>query len=261
MAGLTTVLTVSYDGARFNGFAKQPGLPTVQAALESALAVALRRRVGTVGAGRTDAGVHALGQVVSFPRREDDPDATALRRSVNALITRGIVVRDVRTAHEGFSARFDACSREYVYRIFLNPAPPLFLADTAWWRKRPLDIQAMRAAAAHLVGERDFAAFCVADSARDRITVRTLTMLDIDFEEHLGERCLVVRVRGSAFLHSMVRVIVGTLVEVGSGARTIGSVAEALTVRERAAAGVTAPAHGLTLWSVEYLPEVWVPEP
>jgi tRNA pseudouridine38-40 synthase len=251
-------LTVAYDGAPFAGFARQPGLETVQGRIETALATALRREVETVGAGRTDAGVHALSQVVSFDAHGDEPEPDRLRRSLDALVGEGIVVREVRAARPGFSARFDAISREYRYRFVDGPVPPLFLARFAWHVGSPLDAEAMRQGAAHLVGEHDFSSFCVTESAQGKTTVRRLDTLEVAEEVHLGERCLRLRVVGNAFLHSMVRVIAGTLVEVGAGRREPRWVAEALHSRARAAAGPTAPAHGLTLWHVAYPDEVWM---
>lgn len=251
-------LTVAYDGTDFSGFARQPGLPTVQGRIEDALRTTLRRDVETVGAGRTDAGVHALGQVMSFDAFGDEPDLRRLRRSLDALSGDGIVVRDVRRARPGFSARFDACSREYRYRLVTGHVPPLFLRRFAWHVPDELDRGAMREAAAHLVGEHDFRSFCVSESAEGQRTVRAISTLELCEEEHLGERCLVVRVVGNAFLHSMVRVVVGTLVEVGAGRRDSGWVREALDAKRREAAGPTAPAGGLTLWTVEYPDEVWV---
>ena len=259
-ARAVTVLTVAYDGAPFLGFARQPSASTVQGRLESALATACRREVVTVGAGRTDAGVHALGQVVSFTAEHGDPDSAALLRSVNALAGPQIAVTAVRRAAQGFSARFDATEREYRYRITNGPVPPLFVRDVAWWVKRPLDVETMRRAAGALLGEHDFRSFCVAESAQGKRTVRELRAVELLEQEELGERCLVVRVVGNAFLHSMVRTIVGTLVEVGAGRREVGWTAEALAARRRDAAGPTAPACGLTLWRVEYPEGVWLLE-
>lgn len=250
------VVALAYDGAAFSGFARQPGLRTVQGAIESALSTALRVPIEVVGAGRTDTGVHALGQVVSFPWA-DGVDAQALARSLNALVGEGISVSEIRRARPGFSARFDAVSREYRYRIATGPTPPLFTRHVTWWVKRSLDVEAMRAGAAHLVGEHDFRSFCVTESAEGRRTVRRVDTVELAEEEHLGERCLVVRVVGNAFLHSMVRTIVGTLVEVGTGRREPDWVREALAARTRTAAGPTAPAEGLTLWCVEYPSDVW----
>lgn len=251
--GAVWALTVSYDGEPFAGFQQQLGLPTVQGALQEALTVALRRPVELVGAGRTDAGVHALGQVVSFPAADGDPQAEALVRSVNALVAPGVVVRSARLEPGGFSARFSAVSREYRYRLVPGRVPPLFLAPLAWWVKGALDLDAMRAGAGHLLGEHDFRSFCTAQtSATGASTRRGIDLLEIAPASELGERCVVVRVAGRAFLHSMVRIAVGTLVEVGRGRREPGWVAEALEARDRSAAGPTAPPHGLTLWCVRY---------
>jgi len=251
-------LTVAYDGAPFAGFARQPGLETVQGRLEDALGTVLRRSVGTVGAGRTDAGVHALGQVVSFDAFGEEPAPQRLRRSLTALAGEGIVVRDVRRARPGFSARFDAIGREYRYRIVAGEVPPLFLDRFAWHVAADLDPEALSTAAQALVGEHDFRSFCVTESAQGQRTVRRIDAIEVLAEQHLGEECLTVCVRGNAFLHSMVRVIVGTLVEVGTGRREAAWVAEALAARAREAAGPTAPAHGLTLWNVSYPEDVWL---
>jgi tRNA pseudouridine38-40 synthase len=251
-------LIVSYDGAPFAGFARQPGRATVQGRLEEALRTALRREVETVGAGRTDAGVHALGQVISFEANGDEPPLTSLARSVTALAGPGIVVSRARRARPGFSARFDAVSREYRYRLVPGSVPPLFLAPWAWHVPGELDLEAMRTAAAHLLGEHDFRSFCVADSAEDKNTVRRIDEIEISSEQQLGEGNLVVRVVGNAFLHSMIRIIVGSLVEVGTTRRDPAWLAEALAAEDRAAAGPTAPPQGLTLWAVEYPREVWV---
>jgi tRNA pseudouridine38-40 synthase len=252
-------LTVAYDGARFSGFARQPEATTVQGSLETSLATVLRRSVDTVGAGRTDAGVHALGQVVSFQCDGGEPLPFELVRSLNGL-TDGAVVRGARFARPGFSARFDALSREYLYRIAPGPVPPLFSAPVAWWVKRELDLEAMRAAAAQLVGEHDFRSFCVAESAVGKRTVRRVDSIELSEEDVLGEPALSIRVVGNAFLHSMVRTIVGSMVEVGLGRREAAWIDQALAAGERSAAGPTAPAQGLTLWSVGYPEEVWLSE-
>ena len=253
----TIALTVAYDGALFAGFANQPGQDTVQGRLESALGTFLGRPVQTVGAGRTDSGVHALGQVVSFSASSQDLERRDLLRSVNALARPGLVVREVRHAPRGFSARFDAVSREYRYRIVCGTVPPMFLGPVSWWIKKELDLDAMREAAALLVGERDFCSFCVTASALDKRTVRRVDTIDISRETQLGEECVVIRVVGNAFLHSMVRTIIGTLSLVGTGKKNVEWVGEALAACDRAAAGPTAPAEGLTFWSVEYPEAVW----
>lgn len=253
----TFALTVSYNGRDFAGFARQPGLPTVQGRLETALATVLRCDVQTVGAGRTDAGVHALEQVVSFDV-DVETDRASLLRSLNALVGDGIVVTGVREAPQGFSARHSAVAREYRYRLVPGPVPPLFLAPYAWWVRGTLNLGEMRGAAAALIGEHDFRSFCVAASAEGVRTHRRLDLIEIVPEQVMGEHSLVVRVIGNAFLHSMVRTIVGSLVEVGLGRRSPSWVGEALAACDRSVAGPTAPAHGLTLWHVSYPEECWL---
>ena len=251
-------LTVSYNGSGLAGFARQPGLVTVQGEIERALGVILRRDVEIVGAGRTDAGVHALGQVVSFEADGVEPEPTALLRSLNALTDERVVVTGVRRAAAGFSARHSAVAREYRYRIVPGPVPPLFLAPYAWWVPAALEIPAMRDAAVHLIGEHDFRSFCVTASAHGQRTVRRIEAIEIVPEVVLGEHSLTVRVVGNAFLHSMVRVIVGSIAEVGSRRHDASWMAEALGARDRASAGPTAPAGGLTLWHVSYPEECWL---
>lgn len=251
------VLLLSYNGTAYSGFAKQkdPKIRTIQGELESALGILFRRPVETVCAGRTDAGVHALGQVVSCVLDDDEltvRTAEQLVISLNALTPDDITIRNVCVKHPEFSARFDAVAREYRYRIVSGSAPAIFLADFAWCRRGTLDVGAMRAGAAHLLGEHDFKSFCKAASAEGKSTMRRIDELDIYEEEQMGETCLVIRVRGNAFLHSMVRTIVGTLVAVGAGQRSPEWVAETLDARNRAAAGQTAPAKGLTFWHVSY---------
>jgi len=257
MTARSIVITVAYNGSGFAGFARQPGQLTVQGSLEAALATALRSEVEIVGAGRTDAGVHALAQVVSFSF-DGEIDTSALLKSLNALTGPGIVVSEVREATRGFSARFDAMAREYRYRIVPGPIPPVFLAEHAWWVKPSLDISAMRDASSLLIGEHDFGSFCVAASAEGKPTKRRLELVSIEPAVELGEHCLVIRIVGNAFLHSMVRVIVGSLVEVGSGRRGPEWIGQALLACDRTAAGPTAPAHGLTLWHVDYAQECWL---
>lgn len=253
-----TVLTLSYDGAPFHGFARQEGLETVQGRLEDALRTISRRDVPAVGAGRTDAGVHALGQVVSFESAPDDPEPAAMLRSLNALLRPGIVVTGARHASAVFDARHSAVAREYHYRIVTGPVPPLFLASTAWWVRGALDLAAMRAGAEPLVGEHDFRSFCVSTSAQGKRTVRDIEIIEVSSGTEMGEHDVTIRIVGRSFLHSMVRIVVGTLAEVGRGRRTPASVADVLDARDRASAGPTAPAHGLTLWHVTYPDEEWL---
>ncbi|MEC4273229.1 tRNA pseudouridine(38-40) synthase TruA [Adlercreutzia sp. R25] len=251
----TLSCTVAYDGAPFAGFAKQPGQLTVQGELEQALELLFRRSVDVVCAGRTDAGVHARGQVVSFDIDEAELRGRSLynlRRSLNALTHEGIVVRSVDERPRGFSARFDAQWREYKYYLATGDTPPVFTSHAAWYVGPDLDIAAMERGAAHLIGEHDFKSFCMAASAVGKPTCRNVSEISIASEEILGEPHRVITVRGNAFLHSMVRTIVGTLVMVGRGQRTSDWVAEVLAARDRQAAGENAPAQGLIFWSVAY---------
>lgn len=254
---ISLVLVVSYNGSAYSGFAKQkdPGIPTVQGELEHALAVLFRREVPTVCAGRTDAGVHARGQVVSCVMERGELEGREPRKlvtSLNALTPDDITVTALRFADPAFSARFDALKREYRYRIVTGGAPPIFLQEFAWWRRAPLDVEAMRRAAAYFIGEHDYKSFCKTASAEGKTTMRFVEAVDVFTEEQLGEECLCIRVVGNAFLHSMVRTMVGTLVQVGAGYKRPEWVQDVLDACDRNAAGETAPAQGLVFWQVTY---------
>ena len=248
-------VVLSYDGTGFAGFARQPGKHTVQGDVEHALSLALRRPVEVVCAGRTDAGVHARGQVVSFPitcEEAAERNLFKLKRSLQALTDDAISIQTLSLMPPEFSARFSAVEREYRYLVMSGNRHPLFLRDWCWDVRRELDVDAMNAAASLLVGEHDFKSFCLAASAEGRNTVRTLNQVEVRPVNIMGEEALSIRVAGTAFLHSMVRAIVGTLVMVGSGLREPGWVAEVLAARDRRAAGENAPACGLVFWKVTY---------
>ena len=248
-------VVLSYNGTSFAGFARQPGQHTVQGDIEHALGLALRRPVEVVCAGRTDAGVHARGQVVSFPitREElDERNLFKLKRSLQALTDDAITIQTLSVMPPDFSARFSAIEREYRYLLMPGGRHPLFLRDWCWDVRRELDVDAMNEAASLLVGEHDFKSFCLAASAEGKNTVRTLHDVHVVPVNVLGEEALSVRVTGTAFLHSMVRSIVGTLVMVGAGLRPPAWVAEVLEARNRQAAGENAPACGLVFWRVGY---------
>lgn len=260
-------LTVSYDGSPFCGFARQPEQPTVQGELEGAFQMIFGHPVETVCAGRTDTGVHALGQVISFELSDEDfarrglgiqndtPDAKALHateRSLNALTDDKIAVRDLQLRDVGFSARFSALSREYRYFICTSEQPPIFTRGFTWHVPQPLDIGAMREAAAYLIGEHDFKSFCLAASAIDKPTCRNVMEVDITCDAVMGEPLMCIKVIGNAFLHSMIRAIVGTLVCVGRGKRSPEWVQDVLAACDRRAAGENAPANGLVFWHVDY---------
>lgn len=251
----TWSLNIAYKGAAFCGFARQPGQLTVQGSVEQALATVFRRPVETVCAGRTDAGVHALGQVVSFEVSEEemrDRATRSLTRSLNALTHEDISISDVQQRADGFSARFDAQYREYHYHIHLGSVPPIFMKDFSWHVGRQLDVAAMEQASRHLIGEHDFKSFCMAVSAVGKPTCRNVMEISFSTVQMMGEDILVITVIGNAFLHSMVRTIVGTLVAVGRGQREPDWVKEVLEARDRSAAGENAPAQGLVFWRVQY---------
>lgn len=251
----TFACTLSYDGLPFSGFAKQPGQRTVQGELEDALGVIFRTEVPITCAGRTDSGVHALGQVISFDLpaggMEQKGDAAFLR-SMNALTHEAISVLSVEERPAGFSARFDAQAREYRYLICDRVPAPQFTAPFAWHINRALDVAAMEEASRFLIGEHDFKSFCMAQSAASRPTCRNVSEISFARIRVMGEELLQITIVGNAFLHSMVRAMVGTLAMVGRGKRDPQWVQRVLDARMRIAAGENAPAHGLTLWRVIY---------
>lgn len=250
----TIVLCVGYDGARFSGYAEQPGQLTVAGEIRSALRTFLRRDVELTCAGRTDAGVHAISQYVSFPATQDELGILRKRwmRAMAALLPSDISLNEVYHAQPGFSARFDARARTYTYRIATGESKPLLTRDYCWWHRMPLDVPAMERAAACLVGEHDFKSFCKVASAVGKPTCRFVREVSFAYERQLGEDLIAFTITGNAFLHSMVRTIVGSLVEVGSGRRDAAWLEQALAACDRLAAGPTAPAQGLCFMNVEY---------
>jgi tRNA pseudouridine38-40 synthase len=215
-------LLVSYNGEPFAGFARQPGQLTVQGSIEEALGLVFRRPIETVCAGRTDSGVHARGQVVSFSLSEEELACRSefkLLRSLNALTHEDISVKSVRRQASDFSARFSCTMREYKYFICTDAYKPLLMKGFCWHIPKELDLEAMRAAAAYLIGEHDFKSFCMAASAEGKSTMRNVFSIEVSREDAWGENLVVITVKGNAFLHSMVRTIVGTLVAVGLGRR------------------------------------------
>ena len=240
-------LTVEYEGSRYQGWQVQPGGPTVQEELERALATALREPVRVRGAGRTDAGVHACGQVAAVKVTRVPADLGRLRKSLNALTPEDIAVREIAVVDDAFDPRREARSRVYEYRVLNTPAPSPFWRRHAWHVPEPLDARAMDEAAAALVGEHDFAAFRGADAEPVRSTVRRVLESRVD-----AGPLLVYRIEATAFLKHMVRNIAGTLVEVGRGERAPGAMRDLLAGRDRTRAGATAPAHGLMLVAIRY---------
>lgn len=244
---MTTVrLTVEYDGSSFCGFQWQPQVRTVAGVFEEALSRLFSEPVKIAAAGRTDAGVHACGQVVSFTTGRTFPfERIAL--ALNGMLPGDVAVRDAAVASDAFSARFSALERTYVYALFHDTRPSPLLARRAYRVVQPLDVEAMRAGAAHLLGEHDFRSFC-ARLPDDGATVRDLRRLTVERRGNLVR----VDVTAGGFLHRMVRTVVGTLVECALGRRAAGDIPAVLRARDRRAAGHTAPPHGLYLAGVRY---------
>lgn len=242
-------LLLAYHGGGFHGFAPNEGVTTVVGTLRAAMQRVLRQPVEVVGAGRTDAGVHAWGQVVSC-RMSPDVDLAWLQRRINAQTAPALVVRDAEWAPDDFNARFSALWRRYRYTIVNRPVPDPFRADTAWHVERSLSVPSMRLASDAVIGEHDFSSFCRRPKGQpDASLVRRV----LDAHWRVGDDGLLqFEITGTAFCHQMVRSIVGSLVDVGTGRRRPSDVVHMLRARSRSVAGQVAPPHGLCLWEVGY---------
>jgi tRNA pseudouridine38-40 synthase len=242
----TIRLDIEYDGSGFRGWAKQPSQRTVQGELEAALAVALRAPVALTVAGRTDTGVHALGQVATFEAPGEVPDD--LCRSLNALCPDDLAVIAASEAPPGFDARRDATSRSYRYRLLARPSPSPFERDRALWWPHRVDREALDACAAAIVGQHDFTAFTPTQTDHVHFHRRVLAA---SWEDEPGD-ILAFQVSADAFMRNMVRALVGTMLEVSSGRRGVAEFAALLEGATRSEAGETAPPHGLYLEAVGY---------
>jgi tRNA pseudouridine38-40 synthase len=246
-ASKTFKLIIEYDGSGFHGWQRQKSDRSVQETIEKALAVMTRERVPLIGSGRTDAGVHALGQVASFTTRAR-LDAEALRNGLNSLLPDDVVIRDCHLAAAEFHARFGAVAKHYRYHILNRPIPPAIGRHFVWHIRKSLDIPAMRTAADGLLGTHDFKAFEGAGSPRSH-TVRTVSISAV---KQTGDGSLTYDIAANGFLRFMVRNIVGTLVAVGLGKTPAEQVPDILQSRDRSRAGATAPPQGLFLMDVSY---------
>jgi tRNA pseudouridine38-40 synthase len=239
-------VVVAYDGTDFSGWQWQPGRRTVQGCLEEALRELLGEEVFVRGAGRTDAGVHADGQVASFALASRIPPH-GLLRGLNSILPGDLALQDVEQAEPGFDARFSARGKVYRYTVWNHVVRSPRHARTAWHVRRPLDMTAIRQAAAALVGEHDFRAFRASDCER-RTTRRIIRRLDVDRQGAV----LTFDIEATAFLKNMVRILVGTLVDVGRGRLAPHVIGRMLETGDRTAGGMTAPPQGLTLLRVLY---------
>jgi len=238
-------LDLAYDGSGFRGYARQNGQRTIQGELESALETVLGTLPATSVAGRTDAGVHARGQVVSFEVQEDI-DGAHLARSLNGILGPEIAISAVTRVDDGFSARFSARSRRYRYLISLAPAGDPLTRNQVWHVGRPLDIGAMQSVAGAALGEHDFSAFCRSVEGRSNVRRVEEAWWDPDGE------WLTFWIRANAFCHQMVRSLVGLCYDVGRGFIGVDSITVIIETGDRSRVVTVAPPHGLTLWEVGY---------
>lgn len=247
----TLKLTLSYDGAAYAGWQAQPAEKTVQETLEGAIIKVTGQRTRTIASGRTDAGVHALGQVVAF-RTESDLPADVLQRALNAELPHDIAVLEAVEAADGFHPIRDAVRKRYRYVLHDGPVRDVFKRAYCWhYNRGRLDAEAMHRAAKILLGKHDFRSFQSSGAPRES-TLRTVFDICVERGRGGSEDCVTVEIEADGFLYNMVRAIVGTLVEVGRGAQPESWPAEVLQAADRSAAGPTAPPQGLFLVRVDY---------
>jgi tRNA pseudouridine38-40 synthase len=240
-------LWVMYEGTFFSGYQVQPGKRTVQMDLESALTTLHKgTQIRVHSSGRTDTGVHARGQVLHF----DSPLRIPLERwpkAINSCLPEDVRVIEAAFVPDDFHARYDAIQKEYQYRVLLNKQPDLWRRNTTFHYPYSLDLEKVKEAALALIGTHDFSSFCASNTdVKDKVR----TLYDISVDIHQDE--LVFRLIGNGFLYNMVRIIVGTLLEIGNGKRAVDDMALILEAEDRIKAGKTAPGNGLFLWKVTY---------
>jgi len=242
---MTSRMLLEYDGTAFAGWARQPGQRTVQEEVERALATILREDVALTVAGRTDSRVHAWGQVCSYEHEAVDP------QRLNALLARDVAVLDCNPAADGFSARHDAISRTYCYRVLHRRARSVWHEGRALWHGWELDVEALHACARALAGTHDFTAFTPTDTYHTRFERDVLSA-----QWRRDGDLLELWITADTFMRQMNRILVGTMLEVAAGRRTIDAFVALLAGAPRSHAGRTAPPHGLALATVQYPPGV-----
>ncbi len=243
----TVKLTIQYDGADYFGWQMQAVHRSVQQVLQEALGIVCNHPVTLHGAGRTDTGVHALGQVAHF-KTESRIDMAQLQKGLNCLLPPDVVIAEAVEAAPEFHSRFDATARTYWYMILNTSGPSPFYRRYAWHIRKPLDCDAMRLAARKLVGMHDFSSF----QSREREDVCTIREVKRVRLKRVGTSLLLFEIQATSFLRHMVRGIVGTLVDAGLGKMSAVDMRNILQARDRSQAGVTAPPHGLFLKEVRY---------
>jgi tRNA pseudouridine38-40 synthase len=242
---------LAYDGGRYRGMAENQGVVTVAGSIREVIERAVGHAVDLSLSGRTDAGVHAWGQVVSFDAAADRADPERLAKAVNRRCAPGIVVREAAYASDDFDARFSARSRHYRYTVLNRSLPDPFLAATTWWVPEELDLDAMGLASEAVVGLHDYTTFCRRPTGQPGEPNMMRRVLHARWHD-LGDGFLRFDIDAKAFCHQMVRSITGTLVDMGRGRRPAGEMAAILEARDRQAASSVAPAQGLCLWEVVY---------
>lgn len=246
--------TVQYHGKDYFGFQTQKDrqLPTIQSKLEETFSILLRQPIRVFSAGRTDRGVNALGQVIHFSLRQSSPfvdDMDKLVYAANSILPKDISVQYGKVVQNDFHARFSCLQREYIYFLYNSPVRSALFHEQALWLRQPLDVEAMRLATKVFIGEQDFAAFTLAEYAKNKEkTIRRVDQITIETKEHL----LSFYFRGSGFLHNMIRIITGTLVEVGKGKLDVAMVQKILHSKDRRLAGKTLPPHPLFFVKASY---------
>ena len=245
-------LVVAYDGGPFHGFAANAGVRTVGGTLADALRIVLGHPVELTCAGRTDKGVHARAQVVTFDAAVGRSEPAVLVKSLNALCGPDIAVTDAAVVASDFDARFSATARRYRYRVVNRPTPDPFRARYAWHVDDELSWPAMVLACDALIGEHDFSAFCRRPKRRDGTDASLVRRVVAARWGRVGDDELRFEIEASSFCHQMVRSVVGLLVDVGRGRRHAGDVLGVIRSRDRSRAGNLAPPQGLTLWTVRY---------
>ncbi len=241
-------LIIQYDGTEFNGWQIQDKGNTVQGYLEKALKVLTRENIRVTASGRTDSGVHALGQIVHFDTNSSVPlDKFCI--GLNGILPRNISVQNAFHVDNEFHSRFSAVEREYIYRIYNSPVRSSFMMYRAMWVNFPLKLSYLNESLALLEGEKDFASFCRKKSTEDG-TIRRIISASATEKKNFID----VRIVGNAFLHNMIRIIIGTIVENHKFGKEPGYMKEILEARDRIAAGITAPPYGLYLSRISYDP-------
>ncbi|WP_058305702.1 tRNA pseudouridine(38-40) synthase TruA [Gracilibacillus massiliensis] len=240
--------TISYDGTHFSGYQIQPNGRTVQGKIENVLTKMHKgKAVRVIASGRTDQGVHAVGQVIHFDTDLEIP-LVNWKKALNTMLPDDIEVVDIQLATEDFHARFDVKEKEYRYFVLNSDKRDIFKRNFYYFVKDKLDLKAIQLAANHFLGSHDFTSFCGTNTNVKGDKIRTVTNISV---EQSGDN-IIFKVRGTGFLYNMVRIIVGTLLEVGLNKRNPDDILQIISQKDRSQAGNTAPAQGLYLWEVSY---------